>query len=87
MDLDGTQYLRSRTEGVTVDYANRPPSRCALTVDILRAKRARCGWPDLACHPKLAEGERRMVDQNIASWNQVGKWLSQVETLRQAAGA
>jgi hypothetical protein len=31
--------------------------------------------------------EEELVDQNIASWNQIGKWLSQLETLRQAAGA
>jgi hypothetical protein len=35
--------------------------------------------------PKLAEGERRMVDQNSASWNRLAKWLAIVDTLRRAA--
>ena len=30
---------------------------------------------------RLAEGERRIVDQNIASWNQIAGWLRQLETL------
>jgi hypothetical protein len=31
---------------------------------------------------KLAVGERRMVDQNIASWNPVISWLRRIERLK-----
>jgi hypothetical protein len=31
------------------------------------------------------KGERRMVDQNSASWNQIAGWLRQLEVLRDAA--
>ena len=34
---------------------------------------------------KLAEGERRMVDQNSGSWNRVKSWLRQIDRLRVAA--
>jgi hypothetical protein len=58
---------------------------------ILRRRCARCGEEPyaecdrMACHPKLAEGERRMVSQNFASWNQLDRWLRQVEGLRRLA--
>jgi hypothetical protein len=35
--------------------------------------------------PKLAEGERRMVDQTRASWNRIARWLGRMEALRVAA--
>jgi hypothetical protein len=35
--------------------------------------------------PKLAEGERRKVDQTGASWNQIAKWLHGIEALRGVA--
>jgi hypothetical protein len=35
--------------------------------------------------PKLAEGERRMVDQNSASWNRAVLWMRQLETLSQVS--
>jgi hypothetical protein len=35
--------------------------------------------------PKLGEAERRLVDQNIASWNQIALWLKQLQELRPAA--
>lgn len=54
-------------------------------VDVLRTERARCGWPEVACHPKRAEGERRMVDQTGASWNQTALWLRRLEGLKRAA--
>ena len=31
------------------------------------------------------EGKRRIVDQNIASWNRIADWLRHVEGLQQAA--
>ena len=30
-------------------------------------------------------GERRLVGQNIASWNHITSWLRRVEALREAA--
>jgi hypothetical protein len=46
------------------------------------------GATSFACHklawftePKLAEGERRMVDQNSASWNRVVLWMRQLKSL------
>jgi len=36
--------------------------------------------PSFACNH-----ERRMVDQNIASWNQVHEWLSRLDAVRHAA--
>ena len=54
---------------------------------------ARYGAASFACHspvtklawftePKLAEGERRMVDLTSASWNRVVPWMRQLERLR-----
>jgi hypothetical protein len=50
------------------------------------------GAASFACHklawftePKLAEGERRMVDQNSVSWNQIAGWLRQLDHIRAAA--
>jgi hypothetical protein len=34
--------------------------------------------------PKLAVGERRMADQNSASWNRMISWLRDVEGLQPA---
>jgi hypothetical protein len=31
------------------------------------------------------QGERRVVDQNSASWNRIADWLRRVEVLREAA--
>ena len=46
------------------------------------------GATSFACHklawftePKLAEGERRMVAQNSASWNRVVLWMRQLKSL------
>ena len=33
----------------------------------------------------LTELERRLVDQNIASWNHMSSWLRQIEALQGAA--
>jgi hypothetical protein len=33
----------------------------------------------------MTAGERRVVDQNIPSWNNIKNWLSRVEALRAAA--
>jgi hypothetical protein len=52
----------------------------------------RCGAAPFACQrpawcaePKLAEGERRMVDQAGASWNRVVLRMRQLESLRQVS--
>lgn len=37
------------------------------------------GW---RAEPKLAAGERRLVDQTCVSWNQTVVWLGQLEGLR-----
>ena len=34
---------------------------------------------------RVCKRERRLVDQNIASWNQVASWLKQLECLRRTA--
>jgi hypothetical protein len=39
---------------------------------LVRRRSKRTGWLEV-------------VSQTFASWNQIGKWLSQVEVLRQAA--
>ena len=52
----------------------------AATVDNLRQK--------VACQPKLAPAsarERRLVDQNSASWNPLLDWLHQIDGLRPEA--
>jgi hypothetical protein len=42
------------------------------------------GW--LANRSSLTNaGERRLVDQNIASWNRIARWLGRMEALRAAA--
>ena len=38
-------------------------------------------WTGLAIRSS-PEGERRMVDQNSASWNRVAEWLTRIGTLR-----
>jgi hypothetical protein len=37
----------------------------------------------LACDPKFAEGERRVVTLFFTSWNRIGQWLRHVDGLRQ----
>ena len=55
---------------------------------------ARCGWMTtlegyrrwLANRSSLMDaGERRLVEQNIASWNQTLSWLRQIDGIRRAA--
>jgi hypothetical protein len=55
--------------------ASLPPSRFALWRDKLR----RYGAASFACIH-----ERRMVDQNIASWNRISSWLRQLKSLQAA---
>jgi hypothetical protein len=50
-------------------------------VGILRLIERSLGLPSEA-RPK---GERRMVDQNSASWNRVVLWMRQLETLSQVS--
>ena len=33
----------------------------------------------------MSAGERRLVDQNIASWNRVMLWMRQLESLSRAS--
>jgi hypothetical protein len=82
------------SKGAAVWFRGRPPSRWLrrslrgtsfdVGESLCREKpdREACG---LACHPKLAEGERRMVSLNFASWNQLDGWLRRVDGLRRAA--
>jgi hypothetical protein len=35
--------------------------------------------------PKLAEGERRMVDQIFPRWNPLTSWMRQIEDFQRAA--
>ena len=42
------------------------------------------GWPANRSSLTYA-GERRLVDQNIASWNQIDGWLGQLDLIRSAA--
>jgi hypothetical protein len=58
-------------------FASLPPSRFALWRDKLQ----RYGAASFACIH-----ERRMVDQNIASWNQRVDWLNELHSLRKAYG-
>ena len=44
-----------------------------------------CQGPAWCAEPKLAEGERRMVDQAGASWNRVVLRMRQLESLRQVS--
>jgi hypothetical protein len=46
----------------------------------LRVASRRCGAASFACNH-----ERRMVDQNSASWNPLIDWLRQVDDIRRAA--
>ena len=41
-----------------------------------------CGWLAIRSSPK---GERRLVDQNSAGWNQVISWLPQMKAMSLAA--
>ena len=56
---DGAQFLRSRMEGVTVDSANRPPSRYALRWTSFAQRELGADglkWLAIRSSPKASEG-------------------------------
>ena len=55
-----------------------------------RSYRERQHWPAGRAYGAMAgnlrlTGERRLVDQNSASWNQIGEWLQRLERLQRAS--
>ena len=65
--------------------AEGPPSPLRLqwaTFACQSSELAKAGLPTVA---RTEAGERRLVDQNGASWNRIANWLRRVEVLREAA--
>ena len=51
-----------------------------------RSSRERQDWPTYALRATVGNlrgtGERRLVDQMFASWNQIASWLKQIDGLQ-----
>jgi hypothetical protein len=61
--------------------SDRPQGQCTpLPCDWITSQRL--AW---FTEPRLAVGERRMVDQSSAGWNQLAMWLRDIGQLRDVA--
>jgi hypothetical protein len=69
-------YSRADPDGAAASLRDRDRSRW-LTLSVSRVTEHGV--------VRQTERERRMVDQNRASWNRIARWLGQMEALRAAA--